>query len=239
MTAFVRMWVIVAALFVVMKLLVLAMDRTRLPLRRAVAFFFWPGMRPGPFAGPRRDVGGVRERLLRGARNCAAGAALFLVARRLPVVPALLVALPAFSLMLHFGVCLLAAAGWRAAGFDVDDLFREPWRSRSLAEFWSRRWNVGFSEMLSVTISRPLAPRIGRTAVIVTAFLASGILHELAISVPADGGYGLPTLYFALHGLLVAAGLRGRAATLLAVIAPVPLLFHLPFLRAVILPLLQ
>src|SRR5260221_578585 len=83
---------------------------------------------------------GVRERLFRGTRNVACGVVLFLVARRLPLVPAVLVALPALSLILHFGVCLIVAAGWRAAGFDVDDIFREPWSSRSLAEFWSRRW---------------------------------------------------------------------------------------------------
>jgi Membrane bound O-acyl transferase family len=233
------MWVIVAALFVFMKFVVLAAAGTGLSLPRAIAFFFWPGMRPAPFAAPRREVGGVRERLLRGTRNLAGGVVLFLIARRLPLVPALILALPAFSLILHFGICPLVAAGWRAAGFDVDDIFREPWRSRSLAEFWSRRWNVGFSEMLSVTVSRPLAPRLGRPASIVAAFLASGVLHELAISVPAGGGYGLPTLYFALHGALVAAGTRGRIVTLLAVILPLPLLFHAPFLRAIVLPLLQ
>jgi alginate O-acetyltransferase complex protein AlgI len=154
-------------------------------------------------------------------------------------VPAVLVVLPALSLIVHFGVCLIVAAGWRAAGFDVDDIFRQPWRSRSLAEFWSRRWNVGFSEMLAVTVSRPLAPRLGRPASVIVAFLASGLLHELAISVPAGGGYGLPTLYFAIHGALVAAGARGRAVTLLAVILPLPLLFHLPFLRAIVIPLLR
>src|SRR5947208_4495047 len=119
MSAFARMWVIVAALFVCMKFVVLAAAGAGLSLRRAIAFFFWPGMRPAPFAVPRRKVGGVRERLLRGTRNLACGVVLFLVARHLPLVPAVLVALPALSLILHFGVCLIVAAGWRAAGFDV------------------------------------------------------------------------------------------------------------------------
>ncbi len=93
--------------------------------------------------------------------------------------------------------------------------------------------------MLAVTVSRPLTPRLGRAASVVAAFLASGVLHELAISVPAGGGYGLPTLYFALHGALVATRARGRAMTLLAVILPLPLLFHPPFLHAVVIPLLK
>jgi hypothetical protein len=30
------------------------------------------------------------------------------------------------------------------------------------AEFWSRRWNVGFSEMLALTVNSPIASRFGR-----------------------------------------------------------------------------
>jgi hypothetical protein len=71
------MWVIVAALFVFMKFVVLAAAGAGLSLPRAIAFFFWPGMRPAPFAVPRRKVGGVRERLFRGTRNVACGVVLF------------------------------------------------------------------------------------------------------------------------------------------------------------------
>ena len=242
MTAVQRMLAIIVVLFATMKVVVLAMSPP-LPPARLIAFLFWPGMRPAVFAAPRRELGGVREHLLRGLRNIGCGAVLLAVAismaRHLPLAAAIAVGLPAISLILHFGIFPIATAAWRAAGFDVDDVFRKPWRSKSLAEFWSRRWNAGFSEMLAVIVSRPVTQRFGRRASIFAAFLASGVLHELAISVPARGGYGLPTLYFALHGVLVALGLRGRVATMLAVVLPLPLLFHAPFMRAVVMPIFQ
>ena len=86
----------------------------------------------------------------------------------------------------------------------------------------------------------------------VAAFLASGLLHELAISVPVLAGFGLPLLYFLLHGALVlverglesGAGGRRRGACWAHVwvlgwlAVPVPILFHLPFLRGVVWPLI-
>ena len=78
----------------------------------------------------------------------------------------------------------------------------------------------------------------------------SGLLHELAISVPVGAGYGLPLAYFALHGLAMSiepvlaergwlAGARGRVWTILIVGGPLPILFHPPFLRGIVWPLLE
>ena len=240
MTPFERMLVIIVALFVTMKLIVLAATRVRLAPAGLAAFFLFPGMRPATFAS-RRNVNRVRAPLLRGLRNLVAGAALFLVARVIALwslLAAIIIALPALSLMLHFGLLALATAFWRWSGYPAEELFRQPWRSASLAEFWSRRWNVGFSDMVAVAVQRPLGFRWGRRAAIVASFLASGLLHEMAISVPAGGGYGLPMLYFAAHGVLVAANVRGRVAMWIALLAPLPILFHPPFIRAIIVPLL-
>ena len=82
----------------------------------------------------------------------------------------------------------------------------------------------------------------GETAGLFASFLASGVLHELAISVPVGAGFGLPTLYFLLHGALVGLErktprIASRAWTLFWLIAPLPLLFHPPFLRGVVWPL--
>jgi alginate O-acetyltransferase complex protein AlgI len=56
------------------------------------------------------------------------------------------------------------------------------------------------------------------------------VLHELAITLPVRSGFGLPTLYFTMHGILTLLekkrGRRfGKIPALLAVIVPLGLLF--------------
>jgi alginate O-acetyltransferase complex protein AlgI len=82
--------------------------------------------------------------------------------------------------------------------------FDAPLRSRSLAEFQAQRWNRSFSEMTALAVQRPLAARLGRHRAMLVSFLVSGLLHEVAISLPVGAGFGLPTCYFVLQGLLVA-----------------------------------
>lgn len=156
------------------------------------------------------------------------------------------------SLAVHFGLFNRVVAFWRRWGVDVRPLLREPLKAKSLAEFWSRRWNLAFSEMPTLGVYRPLERSAGKRAAIVAGFLFSGLLHELAISVPVGTGFGLPLLYFALHGGLVTMeGLLerrghpvhgnawlGRAWTLFWLVLPLPLLFHLPFLQGVVWQLL-
>lgn len=70
-------------------------------------------------------------------------------------------------------------------------------------------------------------------------FLASGLLHELAITLPVRSGFGLPTLYFVLHGALVLLEKRrgrdfGKIPALLAIVLPLGLLFPPEFQNEVI-----
>lgn len=242
-----RMLVIISVTFVAMKLVTLAVARVRLAPAQLLAFFAWGGMRPALFtslgSAPRP---GARTLAMRGARNAAAGVALFVLARLVvtrsePI--AIGMAMIALSLIVHFGVFDLVAAFWRTRGVATDALFRAPLASRSLSEFWSRRWNIGYSEMIAIVVHRPIRDRFGPNTALAASFLASGLLHELAITVPIGAAYGLPTLYFALHGLGVALERRmpaapGRVWVFLWLVLPLPLCFPPAFLRAVIAPLL-
>jgi Membrane bound O-acyl transferase family len=252
MTPLVRMLAIIATLLFAMKVLTLAFARaegTILGRRATLEYFGWMGMRPSLFTTRRRvDAGGAKAMALHGLGAFATGAALFATARWIaPFVaplPVTLLAMLALSLMLHFGLFDLLAAAYRLRGVPAAKLFRAPLLARSLTEFWSRRWNVGFSEMIALVVHRPLRRRAGDTFALAASFLVSGLLHELAISVPVGAGYGLPTLYFLLHGALVAIERRmprppGHLWTLFWLAAPLPLVFHRPFIRGVIWPLLS
>jgi len=255
MTPLLRMTAIIAGTLMATKILTLAFARAEgvvLGRKATVEFLGWPGMRPSLFARRRVvDVHGAAEIAGKGSRALFAGAVLFTLARVIAAssldAPAKQVivtamALPALSLMLHFGLFDIVAGFYRLRGVPVDKLFRAPLRAQSLSEFWSRRWDVGFSEMIALVVHRPLRRTAGEHVALAGSFLASGLLHELAISVPVGAGYGLPTAYFLLHGALVAFERRmarspGHLWTIFWLAAPMPLLFHPPFLRGVIWPL--
>lgn len=215
----------------------------------------WLGMQPRLFTTRRDEARQGGPRLLRmAAARIAAGLALLAVGHALFRATgsrglATVLVLPGVSLVLHFGVCNVMAGAWRLAGVPCEPIFRAPLRSTSLKEFWGRRWNVAFSEMSALTVYRPLMPVVGQGPARALAFVVSGALHEMAISLPVQGGYGLPTLYFLLHGGLVTleealarrgrpvGGWGGRLWALTWLVVPMPVLFHRAFLDTLILPL--
>lgn len=153
--------------------------------------------------------------------------------------------------MLHFGLFHLLSLVWWQAGVHATPLMQSPWRATSLIEFWGMRWNTAFNELAFRFVFRPLRRWTTPPVATLTVFGLSGLIHELVISLPAQGGYGLPTLYFLAQGLGVIAersrlgrdlglghGLRGWLFTLLVTAGPVFWLFHPPFITHVILPML-
>jgi alginate O-acetyltransferase complex protein AlgI len=119
----------------------------------------------------------------------------------------------------------------------------------SLAEFWGARWNTAFAVSARRFVLRPLARRCEVRLAGLLVFLLSGLIHETVISLPARGGWGGPTSYFLLQAVGAGVertaigaraglgrGLRGWAWTVGWTIAPLPLLFHGPFVRNVIVP---
>jgi D-alanyl-lipoteichoic acid acyltransferase DltB (MBOAT superfamily) len=155
-------------------------------------------------------------------------------------------------LTLHFGAFHLLSCAWREAGIEATPLMRGPIRSASLAEFWGRRWNTAFRDLTHRFVFLPLSARLGPRAAVLAGFVVSGVVHDVVISWPAGGGYGGPTVYFMAQavGLLgertvagrrlgLGRGWRGRGFTMVVLVAPLPLLFHVPFVTRVVVPFMD
>lgn len=211
-------------------------------------FFLWPGMDARDFAWERRAAG--RERpLVPGLIFITVGFVLWFVV--IPGIEAPLVAgglgIAAMLCLLHFGLFDWIAAGYRRFGYPAEPIMREPWKARGLGDFWGNRWNRGFSDWARAFLFLPLTRRFGVAWGTLAGFFASGLAHELVISVPAQGGYGFPTLYFLIQGVGLRAEKRFRAAgdrvtrawMWLVLLVPAPLLFHPPFLEKVFHPMTQ
>ncbi len=250
----VRMLAFIALMFLWMKAVVTASRRENpSALRWLIWATCWPGMRMVRRRGS--ALAGASGSCFLGIASILTGALVIVGAHMVwrytgsawIATPFILLGI---SLCLHFGLFNLVTGGWRAAGYDAGPLFRAPWASGSLREFWGKRWNIAYTEMMQESVLRPLKqggtdnPVGPRTATAII-FLFSGLLHEVAISLPVQAGYGLPTLYFAVHGAatlfeqrVITPGSRtGRVWTWFWVLAPLPLLFHPMFLRGIVWPL--
>jgi len=104
-------------------------------------------------------------------------------------------------LLLHCGIIHLTAILWNMNERPVEPIMNSPLRATTVSEFWSKRWNLAFRDYAHSCIFSPLARKTNGPTAVVAGFLFSGIVHDLAISVPAGGGYGWPTLYFALQAM--------------------------------------
>lgn len=205
--------------------------------RYAVFAFLWFGMDPGSFqtrrAGLswRRDVGLGLSLMLLGTFGAWGVWALEWRQVFLMFLP--------MSLGFHFGALRVLKGALRAAGFPVRTLFPNVLETHGIGDFWSRRWNVGYSQMMQRIVGKPVGKVLGDDAGVMAVFLGSGLLHELAITLPVRSGFGLPTLYFALHGGLTLLEKKlgrpiGKLPALLAVALPLGLLFPPAFQREVI-----
>jgi alginate O-acetyltransferase complex protein AlgI len=152
-------------------------------------------------------------------------------------------------LLLHFGSFHLIALFWQTFGINAQPIMSKPLLSKSLGEFWGKRWNLGFRQLAHEFIFFPLHRRLGVTATGFLVFVLSGLVHDFVISLPARAGYGLPTAYFMIQGIGVAAersgvgrrlglqaGVRARIFILILTAGPAFWLFHPPFIMRVIVP---
>lgn len=223
------------------------------PVRWLCFALLWPGMDPKGFE-PHQAQKIDWPLLRKGLGNLVSGGlALFFLVGLLhtglmPAYWLCLFAFPAFILIFHSGMFSMEAACLSTFGIKVNRLMDAPQRSSSLGEFWGRRWNIPFIQMIRYAVFKPLLKKTNAPAAFLSSFLVSGILHEVALSLPVNGGYGLPTLYFLIQALLILIERKfiRRIPFLLqkiwlfgCLILPFPLLFHPEFLQGVFLPVLH
>lgn len=261
MPAWVFMWALAFALYFGCKVLTLVEAGPALTtmngFRMLGYLLLWPGMDPKPFEQVANTFPTPTLKTWFHAlfRTLHGAALIWIVVPRIDEVywvARAIVGMLGVILLLHFGLFRLLALGWQARRIAVRPLMDNPTRATSLTEFWGRRWNSGFHDLMHRYIFRPATRRFGVRTAMLLVFLASGLIHELVITVPAGGGYGLPTLYFLLQALGVefergavgrrlrlGQGVKGWCYVLLVTAGPVALLFPPPFLHHIILPMLK
>ena len=92
----------------------------------------------------------------------------------------------------------------------------------------------------------------GARSALAFGFLMSGLVHDLVISFPAGGGWGGPTAFFVIQGMLIfversrwgraigmGRGPLGRVVTMGVLLLTAGMLFHRPFIENVILPFFE
>jgi hypothetical protein len=257
-----QMWAMAACMYAAAKLLMWRNTvATDVPPWTVAAYVVaWPGMDPRNFVNRGYDGGNRRGCPAREWRAAIGKLSLGVVllfggARLIPPQHEYLtgwIGGAGLVLMLHFGLFHLLSCAWRHVGIGAQPLMNRPLLATSLADFWGRRWNTAFRDLTHRLVFRPCATRFGSRPAALIAFLMSGLVHELAISIPAGGGYGRPTVYFAIQGAMVTiersdwggrhgwrAGWRARTIAAIGVLAPAPLLFPHPFMVGVIVPFMH
>lgn len=224
-------------------------------LKRSWAYFLlWPGMDADDFLlGKPLETKPTWNTWLLAWGKTILGAALFWGFARLvfPHHPLIVGWIGLFGLifLLHFGTFHLIALFWQTFGIAARPIMKNPFFATSLSDFWSHRWNLAFRQLAHRLAFHPLHKRIGPDAAMFVAFLGSGLIHDLVISLPAQGGYGLPAAYFVLQGVGLAVerstfgrslglgkGFMGWAFTLIIAAGPAFWLFHPPFVTRIVVP---
>jgi alginate O-acetyltransferase complex protein AlgI len=215
----------------------------------------WPGMDPLPFEqlgkGKRVYYSGL---VTSGLISFTAGALLLILLACLlkyHVLHYYIICLLSFIpvvMVFHAGLFNIGAALWGLMGVQLSPLMDAPWKSDSVGSFWGRRWNIAFIQMTKITLFIPLARKGKSRLALLLSFFISGIFHEVALSLPAGSGYGLPMLYFILQSVLVLAerkfihklsSIARKTWTFICLLLPFPLLLHPGFIHEIMLPFLK
>lgn len=259
----IRMLAFCFVLLFAMKAVVLAEEQAGKPQKLSwiswcIFTLAWAGMKPSLFLNPQKEaLPGAVSMILGGVLRIFIGLSLIALAyyswpRTQSYVLITFLLLPGLSLAVHFGTFNTLAGIWRLFGYDCKPLFIAPLYSTSLSEFWGRRWNMAYSEMVNTSVYRPFSQKFGKTPALLASFTFSGLLHEVAISLPVQSWYGIPSLYFVAHGVLTWVERKlsnkgipidqkkwlGWCWTCFWLLLPAPFLFHPPFLAGTAWPII-
>jgi alginate O-acetyltransferase complex protein AlgI len=254
------MWAILFAIFAGCKWLTWSRAMNRAlecnPWRSIAYLLAWPGMDASAFFERTAATRPSRRDWIAAAVKIGLGSLLMWgVARFISTDHPILVGwigMIGFACVIHFGAFHLLALLWQSDGIDAEHVFRSPALARSVSDLWGSRWNLAFRDLSHAFVYKPLAARFGVAGASLVAFAASGLVHELVISVPAGAGYGLPTAYFLIQWLGVIVersplgrrlglrrGFTGWLFALVVVAGPAWLLFHPPFVTGVMIPFMR
>jgi hypothetical protein len=251
------MWALAASIYAGCKWLTWRRTPVRgVPRWKHAAYLLaWPGLNAQGFLTERSDRP-LQSEWTRGAIGLFVGLALFFTGTWItkashPYVVGW-IGMTGVVLTLHFGAFQVLSCAWRQIGVDARPLMNRPLASVSLTEFWGRRWNTAFRDLTHRFLFRPLTGRIGTRGAIVCGFVFSGLVHDVVISMPARGGYGGPTSFFAIQAVAMlferspagqrwelGRGWTGRLYTFAALALPAYWLFHPPFVETIIVPFMR
>jgi len=252
------MWLLALAIFAGLKWATWWKARIAAPQQtwRSIAYLVaWPGMDAETFldSSYRAEKPASSEWLWASAKTIVGVLLLWLIARK--VTPPLAqgwIGLVGLVLLLHFGSFHLLALFWQSHSVVAKPIMAKPILSKTLSEFWGKRWNLGFRQLAHDLIFRPLHKQIGIAGASLLVFVVSGFIHDLVISLPTHGGYGLPTGYFLLQGFGVSLersgtgrrlglqqGFLGWLCMFVFTVGPAFWLFHPAFVSRVIVPFMK
>ena len=246
------MWAIAVGMFAILKWLSFRWAKgieTPLP-RKAAYLFLWPGMDADAFLTGIAKKAPAASEWIAAAFKTALGIGLILASRAFdPPMVRGWIAMVGIIFVLHFGSFHLLSCFWRSRGINAIPLMNRPLAASSVSAFWGKHWNIAFRDLTHRMVFKPALRKWGSAAALMSGFLFSGAIHELAITVPAGGGYGGPMLFFTLQGLAALAertkpgkrlglgkGARGWVFTQGLLLLTVALLFPPPFVLRIINP---
>ena len=165
-------------------LLLMPLDKVRAMNRFGLVFYStaWPGIDPGPFATA--PIGMVEDgkRYGRGMTKAILGVLSFLlVAGFSPQLGETLSSWLGIACLLtifHLGLTDCLTEVTQTIGWLVKPLFESPFRSSSLSNFWSQRWNRPFVELNKLFFLPWLVRKFGMRVAIFVIFLISGFLQD-------------------------------------------------------------